>query len=103
MPNHGRGRIRAAALHARHNQELGAPYRPLSHTDYPRQPFRQMASVGVLVFRKARNWGKREIPWSIDQGVGNVDGEGLLTGGYAPVEKGREAEADNVEPRWRLS
>ena len=44
MPNHGRGRIRAAALHAWHNQG-DAAYQPLPHADYTRQPFR---SVGVL-------------------------------------------------------
>jgi hypothetical protein len=33
MPNHGRGRIRAAALHARHNQE-DAPYWLLPYPDY---------------------------------------------------------------------
>ena len=38
MPNHGRGRIRAVALHAWHNQDA----------DCPRQPFRQMESMGVL-------------------------------------------------------
>jgi len=47
MPNHGRGRIRAEALHAWHNQE-DAPYRPLTYADYPRQPYRQVESVGVL-------------------------------------------------------
>ena len=38
MPNHGRGRIRAVALHAWHNQDA----------DYPRQPFRQREGMRVL-------------------------------------------------------
>ena len=38
MPNHGRGRIRAVALHAWHNQDA----------DYPRQPFRQREGMRML-------------------------------------------------------
>ena len=41
MPGHGRGRIRAAALHAWHNQE-DVSYQLLAHADYQQQPFRQM-------------------------------------------------------------
>jgi hypothetical protein len=40
MPGHSRGRIRAAALHARYSQE-DAPYRPLAHADRTVQPFRR--------------------------------------------------------------
>jgi len=46
MPNHGRGRIRAAALHAWHNQE-DVPYQPLPTLTTHGSLFDKW-SVGVL-------------------------------------------------------
>jgi len=54
------------ALHAWHNQE-DAAYQPLPHADYPRQPFRQVESVGVLkdemLVEEEKKIGGRQIPY----------------------------------------
>jgi len=76
MPNHGRGRIRAVALHAWHNQDA----------DYPRQPFRQMESMGVLkdelLAAEEKEIGGRQMPY-IPQGEMLVVGGRM--GGYMPT------------------
>jgi hypothetical protein len=58
MSNHNRGRIRAAALHLRHNEE---DVRLTDHGHFPQQPFRQRVSVVVLEDEGLiAEWGEME-------------------------------------------
>jgi hypothetical protein len=62
MPNHGRGRIRAAALHAWHNQEMHLIDRHCTLTTHD-NPFDRWSAEGRDVSGEEKEIGCRQIPY----------------------------------------